>query len=75
MSLGIFGLSMLIAAAIAYRFAHYLTGALSELARGAATFGSMDLEHRIAVKTSDEIGRLPARSTRWRATSRGCARS
>lgn len=55
-SFGIFGLSMLVAAAVAYLLGRYLTTALSQLSRGAQRIGAMDLEHRIAVTSSDEIG-------------------
>jgi class 3 adenylate cyclase len=55
-SLAIFGLSMLVSVAVAYLIGRYLTGALSELSRGAGLVGAMDLQHRIAVRSTDEIG-------------------
>jgi class 3 adenylate cyclase/HAMP domain-containing protein len=55
-SLGIFALSMFVSVGIAYLLAKYLTGALSELSLGAAMIGAMNLEHRIAVRTTDEFG-------------------
>jgi class 3 adenylate cyclase len=55
-SLGIFAASMLLAAIIALLIGRYLTSALSELSSGASLIGAMNLDHRIAVRSSDEIG-------------------
>ena len=59
-SLGIFGLSMLAAVTVAYVIGRYLTSALSELSAGASIIGAMNLTHRIAVKSKDEIGTVAA---------------
>ena len=59
-SLGIFGLSMLASVAVAYVIGRYLTSALSELSVGASLIGAMNLKHRIAVKSKDEIGTVAA---------------
>lgn len=55
-SLSIFGFSMVIAVVVAYLIARYLTASLSELSLGAALIGANDLEHRITVRSADEIG-------------------
>ncbi len=55
-NLGIFGLSMCIAVAIAYFIARSLTRPLGELKLGASLIGSMRLDHRIEVRSRDEIG-------------------
>lgn len=59
-SLGIFGLSMLVSVAVAYVIGRYLTLALSKLSAGASLIGAMNLEHRIAVTSKDEIGTVAA---------------
>jgi len=55
-SLGIFVLSMLAAAGVAYAIGGYLASSLSELSETAKQFGAMNLEHRVAVRSQDEIG-------------------
>ena len=55
-SLGIFGFSMLVSVVVAYFIARYLTRALSELSLGAALIGANNLDYRIAVHSTDEIG-------------------
>ena len=59
-SLGIFGLSMLFAIAVAYLLGRYLTSSLSQLSLGAARIGAMDLTHRIGLRSTDEIGTVAA---------------
>ena len=59
-SLGIFGLSMLASVIVAYVIGRYLSSALSELSAGASIIGAMNLRHRIAVKSKDEIGTVAA---------------
>lgn len=54
--LGIFVLSLLAAAGVAYAIGGYLTSSLSELSRTAQLFGSMNLEHRVRVRSHDELG-------------------
>jgi class 3 adenylate cyclase len=56
LNIGIFVLSMLVSAAVAFTLARYLTSALSELSVGATRVGDMDLSHRIPVRSKDEIG-------------------
>ena len=55
-SLGIFLLSLLSAAGVAYVIGGYLTSSLSELSDTAQQFGAMHLEHRVTVRSNDEIG-------------------
>jgi class 3 adenylate cyclase len=55
-SVGIFVLSMLVSVGVAYVLGRYLTSSLSELSQGASLIGAMNLEHRISVRSSDEIG-------------------
>ena len=55
-NLAIFGLSMCIAVAIAYFIARSLTRPLGELKLGASLIGTMRLDHRIEVRSKDEIG-------------------
>ncbi|HWF86530.1 MAG TPA: adenylate/guanylate cyclase domain-containing protein [Vicinamibacterales bacterium] len=55
-TLGIFGASMLLAAAIAYFLSRYLRHRLNQLKVGAANIGSMNLGHRIVVDSRDELG-------------------
>lgn len=55
-TLGIFGISMLAAAAIAYLLSRYLRNRLEQLKVGASQVGSMNLDHRIAVVSKDELG-------------------
>jgi class 3 adenylate cyclase/HAMP domain-containing protein len=59
-SLGIFIFSMLVSVGIAYSIGSYLTTNLRELQTGAGLIGAMNLEHRIAVRSSDEIGTVAA---------------
>jgi HAMP domain-containing protein len=55
-SLGIFFISLLAAAGVAYAIGGYLASSLSELSETAKQFGEMKLDHRVAVRSSDEIG-------------------
>jgi len=55
-SLAIFATSMLLAIGVAYTLARYLTTRLSDLKLGASIIGTMDLEHRIAIRSKDEFG-------------------
>jgi class 3 adenylate cyclase len=55
-SVGIFALSMFVSIAVAYVIGRYLTTSLYELSQGAGLIGAMNLEHRIAVRSHDEIG-------------------
>lgn len=55
-SIAIFGLSMLVSIGVAYLIGRYLTTSLSELSIGAGLIGAMNLEHRITVRSHDEIG-------------------
>jgi class 3 adenylate cyclase/HAMP domain-containing protein len=55
-SVAIFGLSMLVAVSIAYLMGRSLSTALDELRTGASMIGAMQLDHRIAVRSHDEIG-------------------
>jgi len=57
LSLGIFGLSTLLAGILAYRVAHQITHRIGELNFGSAVIG-MSLDHRIAVKGKDELSAL-----------------
>jgi class 3 adenylate cyclase/HAMP domain-containing protein len=50
-----FGISMVLAITVAYFIGRYLTAPLSELKLGAAMFG-MNLDYRLAIDTTDEIG-------------------
>jgi class 3 adenylate cyclase/HAMP domain-containing protein len=59
-SLAIFVLSMLVSVGIAYLIGSYLTTRLGELQLGAGLIGAMNLEHRITVRSSDEIGTVAA---------------
>lgn len=54
----IFVISTLIAITVAYRVSRYLSRGLGELKSGAASIGSGNLEHRIDIKTRDELGDL-----------------
>src|SRR5436190_10883841 len=58
MTLGIFGISIIVAIAIALLTSRYLSQGLRELKRGAGLIGSGTLEHRIQVNSSDELGDL-----------------
>jgi class 3 adenylate cyclase len=57
LSLGIFGLSTLLAGILAFRVAHQITHRIGELNFGTAVIG-MSLDHRIAVKGKDELAAL-----------------
>lgn len=52
----IFGVSMIVAIVIAWLMARGLTAALTDLQVGASRIGTMDLDHRIAIRSGDEIG-------------------
>jgi class 3 adenylate cyclase len=54
-AIGIFLLSVLVAAFVAYRVSRHLTESLGELKLGAAFIGSGDFEHRIATRGNDEL--------------------
>jgi class 3 adenylate cyclase/HAMP domain-containing protein len=54
-SLGIFGGSMLLAVAIAWELSRYLQTRLGELKTGASMIGLMNLDHRIAIRSKDEL--------------------
>ena len=55
-SLGIFILSLVAAAGVAYAIGGYLASSLSELSETAKEFGAMHLERRVQVRSQDEIG-------------------
>lgn len=59
-SIGIFIVSMLFSVAVAFFLGRYLTNSLSELQTGASLIGAMNLEHRINIRSSDEIGTVAA---------------
>jgi class 3 adenylate cyclase/HAMP domain-containing protein len=59
-TLGIFLGSMLIAGGVAFLLSRYLQNRLGELKLGAAMIGLMNLEHRIAVHSQDELGTVAA---------------
>jgi class 3 adenylate cyclase len=52
--LSIFGVSMIISIAVAYRLARHLRTRLAELARGASAIAAMDLDYRIPVSSQDD---------------------
>lgn len=58
LSLGIFGLSTLLAGILAYRVAHQITHRIGELNFGSAIIGGMSLDHRIVIKGKDELSSL-----------------
>lgn len=55
-SLAMFLLSLLSAGGVAYAIGGYLASSLSELSETAKQFGAMNLEHRVTVRSHDEIG-------------------
>jgi class 3 adenylate cyclase len=59
-SLGIFGGSMLLAIGIAWELSQYLKTRLADLQRGAAMIGLMNLDHRLTIDSSDELGGVAA---------------
>lgn len=65
--------SMLFATLIAYLLGRSLTRALQDLQLGATRIGTMDLDHRIAVRSGDEIG-LVARAFNDMAENLAAAR-
>ena len=58
MTLLIFALSTIVAIAVAYQIARYLTRGLGELKHDAALIGAGNLDYRIAIQTHDELGDL-----------------
>jgi len=58
LSLGIFGLSTLLAGILAYRVSHQITHRIGELSFGSALIGGMSLDHRIVIKGKDELSAL-----------------
>ncbi len=58
MTLAIFGISIIVAVAVAFRMSRYLARGLGELKLGASLIGSGNLEHRIHATTGDELGDL-----------------
>ena len=58
LSLGIFGLSTLLAGILAFRVAHQITHRIGELNFGSAIIGGMSLDHRIVIKGKDELASL-----------------
>ena len=54
-SLAIFGGSMLVAILVAWQLSRYITNRVGELKLGAEMIGSMNLDHRIAVDSRDEL--------------------
>ncbi len=54
-SLAIFGGSMLIAVGVAWLLSRYISNRLGDLKLGAAMIGSMNLDHRIAIESKDEL--------------------
>ena len=57
LSLGIFGLSMLVAGVLAYWVGHQITHRIGELKLGSQLIG-MSLDHRIVIKGKDELSAL-----------------
>jgi len=55
MTLVIFILSTIVAAAVAYLMSRHLTFGLQELKQGAARLGAGELEHRITIRGNDEL--------------------
>ena len=72
-SFAIFTLSMLVSVAIAYLIGSYLTTNLRELQTGAGLIGAMNLEHRIRMRSSDEIGTVAAAFNQMGANHSACA--
>ncbi len=56
----VFGLALVLSVALAFALARTFTRPILALQTGAARLGQGDLESRVAVKSSDEIGRLAA---------------
>jgi signal transduction histidine kinase/CheY-like chemotaxis protein len=57
-TLALYAVSIFVAALVAYLLSRYLTGGLSELAKGAALIGAGDLGHQIGMRAHDEMGHL-----------------
>lgn len=58
LDLGIFATSMLVSLGVAFLIAHHLTTRLADLNQGVAAIGTMDLDHRIAIRSHDELGQV-----------------
>jgi class 3 adenylate cyclase len=56
--LSIFATSMLVSFGVAFLLARYLTTRLADLNEGVAAIGTMDLDHRIAIRSHDELGQV-----------------
>ena len=56
--LGIFATSMLVSLGVAFLLARHLTTRLADLNRGVAAIGTMNLDHRIAIRSRDELGQV-----------------
>jgi class 3 adenylate cyclase len=58
LDLGIFATSMLVSLGVAFLLAHHLTTRLADLNRGVAAIGTMNLDHRITIRSRDELGQV-----------------
>ena len=58
MTLGFFGLSLAIGLVVAYLLSRHLVIALQDLRQGAALIGAVNLDHRIEIRSKDELGML-----------------
>jgi class 3 adenylate cyclase/HAMP domain-containing protein len=58
LDLGIFAASMLVSLGVAFLLARHLTTRLADLNRGVAAVATMNLDHRITIRSRDELGQV-----------------